>query len=76
MTDSRDLLVSEVAHDPFVAVDEEGPDVAAATAAVVPSCAIPQEQVQVTVDRSFVVLIRDVRTGIVLFVGRVLNPGA
>ncbi len=76
MTGSRDLFISEVVHDAFVAVDEEGTEAAAATAVIMPTSAKPQEPVQVTVDRPFVFLIRDVRTGTVLFVGRVLDPSA
>ncbi len=76
VTGSRSLFISEVLSEAFVAVTEVGTEQAAATAAVVPSSAILQEPVQVTVDRSFVFLIRDGRTGTVLFVGRVLAPGA
>jgi len=32
--------------------------------------------VEVTIDRPFIFLIRDVKTGAIIFVGRVLNPAA
>jgi serpin B len=35
---------------------------------------MPGEPLQVTVDRPFVVTIRDNQTGAVLFVGRVVDP--
>jgi serpin B len=57
-----------------VAVDEEGTEAAAATAITVGSGA-PQEPVVMTVDRSFIYLIRDSQANTILFLGRVLNPG-
>ena len=74
MTGGRDLFISEVVHKAFVAVDEEGTEAAAATAVMMPLSAAPGQPVQFTVDRPFVFLIRDIETGAILFVGRVLNP--
>jgi len=36
----------------------------------------PEEPVEVTVDRPFIFLIRDIETGSTLFIGRVVNPSA
>jgi serpin B len=77
MTGSRELFISDVIHKAFVAVDEAGTEAAAATAVVVGTTSIPVEPaVEVTIDRPFIFLIRDIETGAILFVGRVLNPGA
>jgi serpin B len=65
-----------VVHKAFVSVDEAGTEAAAATAVVMKKMAMPEEPVEVTVDRPFVFLIRDVETGAVLFVGRVVDPSA
>jgi serpin B len=74
MTGSRDLFIGEVIHKAFVSVDEAGTEAAAATAVVMPTAAMPEEPVEVTVDRPFIFLIRDIETGAILFVGRVVNP--
>ncbi|MBT9164007.1 MAG: hypothetical protein DDT24_00934 [Chloroflexi bacterium] len=76
MTGNRELFIHDVIHKAFVSVDEAGTEAAAATAVVVGIVAMPPEPVEVTVDRPFIFLIRDIETGTILFVGRVLNPGA
>jgi serpin B len=76
MTGTPDLCISEVLHKAFVSVDEAGTEAAAATAVIVGETAIPEQPVEVTVDHPFIFLIRDIETGAILFVGRVLNPGA
>jgi serpin B len=38
--------------------------------------ALPEEPVEVTVDRPFIFLIRDIQTGAILFVGCVVDPSA
>lgn len=74
MTGSRDLFISDVYHKAFVAVDEEGTEAAAATAVVMELTAAPGQPVEVTVDRPFVFLIRDIETGAILFLGHVVDP--
>jgi len=76
MTGNRDLFIGEVVHKAFVSVDEAGTEAAAATAVVMPTVGPPEEPVEVTVDRPFIFLIRDIETGAILFVGRVMNPSA
>jgi len=76
MTGSRDLFISEVLHKAFVSVDEAGTEAAAATAVVMRETAMPGQPVEVTIDHPFIFLIRDIETGAILFVGRVMNPAA
>jgi len=76
MTGNLDLFIGEILHKAFVSVDEAGTEAAAATAVVMKLTAAPEEPVEVTVDRPFVFLIRDIETGTILFVGRVMNPSA
>jgi len=76
MTTGRDLYISAVIHQAFVSVDESGTEAAAATAVVMAlrSASIPREPPEVVVDRPFLFLIRDIESGTILFMGRVLNP--
>lgn len=73
MTGQRDMWIDEVIHEAFVAVDEKGTEAAAATAVMMVGSA-PGGLVQFTIDRPFIFLIRDIKTGVILFVGRLLNP--
>jgi len=75
MTGNRDLAIDEVLHKSFVSVDEAGTEAAAATAVIMKLTAMPGAPVKVTLDRPFVFLIRDIQTGTILFIGRVVNPG-
>jgi len=77
MTGGTDLFISDVIHKAFVSVDEAGTEAAAATAVVMRlTAAGPEEPVEVVVNRPFVFAIRDIQTGAVLFVGRVVDPTA
>ena len=77
MDGSKDLLIGDVIHQAFVSVDEAGTEAAAATAVIMELKMAPMEPIEpvaVRVDRPFIYLIRDLETGALLFVGRVLNP--
>lgn len=74
MDGSRDLFVSEVVHKAFVDVSEAGTEAAAATAVVAPAGAMPEQPIPMIVDQPFLFLIRDVDTGAILFMGRVIDP--
>ena len=76
MTGNRELFIREVIHKAFVSVDEAGKEAAAATAVIMPASMPPGEPVEVTVDRPFIFLIRDIETGSILFIGCVVNPSA
>jgi len=74
MTGSRDLAIDDILHKAFVSGDEAGTEAAAATAVIMTLTAVPAPPVVVTVDRPFIFLIRDIGTGTILFMGRVVNP--
>ncbi|MGD2148835.1 MAG: serpin family protein [Anaerolineae bacterium] len=74
MDGTRRLSISAVVHKAFVAVDEAGTEAAAATAVIIAEVAVPEEPLEVRIDRPFIFLIRDIETGAILFLGRVVDP--
>lgn len=72
--DTGCLRISNVVHQAFVSVDEEGTEAAAATAVVMKTQSAPPERIVVSVDRPFLFLIRDRATGTILFLGRFEQP--
>ena len=67
------LHVSKVVHKAAAAFDEQGAEAAAATAVV---AVVESASFGFMVDRPFVYLIRDTKTGTILFLGRVLDPSS
>lgn len=70
---SRDLFLSAARHATFLDVHEEGIEAAAAMDALSPD-AYGEEPPTFRADHPFVFLIRDTRSGCILFLGRVVNP--
>jgi len=73
---SADLSVSDVTHDTFLDVNEEGIEAAAFTGVISTDSdgggGSPPRLVRV--DHPFLYLIRDTRSGCIIFLGRVLDP--
>jgi len=75
ITGSRGLFISAVIHEAFIAVDEQGTEAAAATAVAFDASAAALF-VELDVDRPFLFAIRDLQTGVVLFLGRIVDPSS
>jgi len=69
---TRELYISDVFHQAFIAVDEHGTEAAAATAVVLTAGSVPDPPIPFTVDRPFLFFIRDT-TGLILFAGQVVD---
>jgi serine protease inhibitor len=72
-----DLYISKVCHKAFVEVTEKGTEAAAATAVVMTKRGAPVDvpfTPTVRADRPFLFAIRDVPTGTILFLGRMVAP--
>jgi len=77
MTGNRDFFISAVIHKAYIDVNEEGTEAAAATAVVMRSMMARMQQPAPPVfraDHPFIFLIRDNRSGGILFMGRVADP--
>ena len=77
MTEKRELYISAVIHKAYIDVNEEGTEAAAATGVVIARALAvqrPQPPVGFRADHPFVFLIRDNRSGIILFMERVADP--
>jgi serpin B len=75
--EGESLYVSSVQHKAFVDVNEEGTEAAAATGVAVGALSIAPQGPRIPVfwaDHPFAFAIYDVRSGLVLFLGRVVNP--
>jgi serpin B len=75
MTGTKDLFVSAVVHQAVLDVNESGAEASAATAVVMTDKGMPA-YVPMRVDRPFYVMIRDHKSGAVLFVAHVRTPAA
>ncbi|MBN2725146.1 MAG: serpin family protein [Deltaproteobacteria bacterium] len=69
---TTNLVITDVVHKAFVAVDEEGTEAAAATGVVVGNRSVPA--ISFVANRPFIYYIRDKATGTILFMGRLMNP--
>lgn len=79
---SEQLFIGMVLHKAWVDVNEAGTEAAAATAVMMVTGAAAPDRAMVPfvpefrADRPFLFLIRDRQTGVVLFIGRVMQPDA
>jgi serpin B len=78
MDGTKRLYISGVFHKAWVEVNEEGTEAAAATGVVmgVTSIAKPKVPPVFRADHPFIFLIRDTRSGSLLFLGRLAQPSA
>ena len=70
-----DLYIKSVVHEAYLSVDEAGTEAAAATGVGISPTAMPAPpRIEVVVDRPFAFVLRDLKTGAVLFTGVVSKP--
>jgi serpin B len=76
MTSEAKLMIDQVIHQAYVDVNEEGTEAAAATAVTMRTMAMrqPEKPAVFRADHPFMFMIRDTRSGAILFMGKVMNP--
>ncbi|HQA81185.1 MAG TPA: serpin family protein [Methanoregulaceae archaeon] len=78
MDGTTDLFITDIIHQAFIEVNEEGTEAAAATA-VIGGAGAASVEAPVPVfraDHPFLFIIRDDETGLILFIGRVEHPAS
>ena len=73
-SDKEGPYISEVIHKAYVDVNEEGTEAAAATAVVMMGRGLPPPMPYFTANHPFIFIIRDISSGSILFMGRVVDP--
>lgn len=68
------LKISRVLHNTFVAVDEEGTEAAAVTAVEMIVTSAGPQTTSFIVNRPFLLFIKEKSTGVILFMGKIINP--
>jgi serpin B len=76
MTEKREFYISAVIHKAYIEVNEEGTEAAAATVIYERAMGMgrPRPPIVFRADHPFAFLIRDNRSGSILFMGRVTDP--
>jgi serpin B len=77
LSDSVKLQISQVRHKAFIEVNETGTEAAAATGTGMTSLAVYHEPVipiEFNANHPFLFMIRDVKSGAVLFMGQMVDP--
>lgn len=74
MDGTRNLFIDDVIHQAFVEVNEEGTEAAAATAVEMVTKAVAVREPVFRADHPFFFMIRDNKTGTILFMGRLTDP--
>jgi len=78
MDGTRNLCISEVIHEAFVNVAEDGTEAAAATAVILADSGIAMDAgpppLLIKAERPFLYFVYDNPTGTILFMGRVMDP--
>lgn len=74
MTGRKDLFIEKVKHKAFIEVNEEGTEAAAATSVHMSLTAVGPEPIEFNADHPFVFLIIHKETGVILFMGKLMNP--
>ena len=75
MRSQNDIFISKVIHKSFVEVNEEGTEAAAVTVVEIGFTSIgPNQGFSILINRPFLFVIRENRSGAIMFIGKIENP--
>ncbi len=69
-----DVSITDIIHKTKIIVDEKGTEAAAVTSVEIGLTSIQEDEFTMTVNRPFLFLIEDQKTGALLFIGHVVDP--
>jgi serpin B len=69
----HDLFIDSVVHQAFIDVNENGTEASAATAVEMRPRFAVSKPIRLNIDHSFLFLLHDVQTGLILFMGKVVS---
>lgn len=69
--DSENVYIDKILHKTYIDVDEKGTEAAAVTAVMMAGSALPPEPTEFKANQPFTFMIRDEKSGEVIFMGRV-----
>jgi serpin B len=72
--ENLDLEISAVLHQSFIEVNETGAEAAAATAVSIVELSLAPPPSKITVDKSFIFMIREKHSAAILFIGQLIDP--
>lgn len=75
ISETQELVISDVLHKTHIELDENGTKAAAITSVIMNETAVAPTELSVTFDRPFVYAIIDTATGLPLFLGTITNLG-
>jgi serpin B len=73
ISEVTNLELDDIVHKAFISVDEAGTEAAAATVGMFPSSS-GENPIDFFINSPFLIVIRDIITGTILFTGRIVNP--
>lgn len=69
------LFIDDVIHKTFIGVNEKGTEAAAVTAVIMRTTSAPTKPIKsFKANKTFTVIIKDIKTNSILFIGNIINP--
>ena len=74
ITNKENLFISNVVHKANIFVDEEGTEATAATAVMIGKTSFMREEVQISINKPFIYILKNNHNNCIYFIGKIENP--